>query len=143
MTIERMSGRGAAGTLGAAAAAAWRGTRLFRPILVLTILLLIALTATQSEFLTTQNIQNLLTGISALWIISLGMTFVLITAGADLSVSAISALTGIFLAKIISGGVPGWPAVILTLLFGSVLGAVINGSLIGRFRLSFFVVTLA
>ena len=144
MTIERMSGRGAAGTLGAAAAAAaWRGTRLFRPILVLTILLLIALTATQSEFLTTQNIQNLLTGISALWIISLGMTFVLITAGADLSVSAISALTGIFLAKIISGGVPGWPAVILTLLFGSVLGAVINGGLIGRFRLSFFVVTLA
>ena len=38
---------------------------------------------------------------------------------------------------------PGWPAVLLTLLFGSVLGAVINGGLIGRFRLSFFVVTLA
>jgi ribose/xylose/arabinose/galactoside ABC-type transport system permease subunit len=132
-----------AGGLAGAAAAAWRGTRLFRPILALTILLFIVLAATQGDFLTTENIQNLMTGISALWIISLGMTFVLITAGADLSVSAISALTGIFLAKIISGGVPGWPAVLLTLIFGSVLGAIINGGLIGRFRLSFFVVTLA
>jgi ribose/xylose/arabinose/galactoside ABC-type transport system permease subunit len=143
VTLEGTSGPAPARTLASTALAAWRGTRLFRPILVLTILLFIILAATQSDFLTTQNIQNLMTGDSALWIISLGMTFVLITAGADLSVSAISALTGIFLAKIISGGVPGWPAVLLTLVFGSVLGAVINGGLIGRFRLSFFVVTLA
>jgi ribose/xylose/arabinose/galactoside ABC-type transport system permease subunit len=143
VTLEGTSGPAPARTLASTALAAWRGTRLFRPILVLTILLFIILAATQSDFLTTQNIQNLMTGDSALWIISLGMTFVLITAGADLSVSAISALTGIFLAKIISGGVPGWPAVLLTLIFGSVLGAVINGGLIGRFRLSFFVVTLA
>jgi ribose/xylose/arabinose/galactoside ABC-type transport system permease subunit len=147
VTLESTSETDPSGSLAAglagAAAAAWRGTRLFRPILALTILLFIVLAATQGDFLTTENIQNLMTGISALWIISLGMTFVLITAGADLSVSAISALTGIFLAKIISGGVPGWPAVLLTLIFGSVLGAIINGGLIGRFRLSFFVVTLA
>ena len=143
MIPESRSLQGASGPLGHAALAAWRGTRLFRPILVVTVLLFIVLTVTQSAFLTWQNVQNLLTGVSALWIISLGMTFVLITAGADLSVSAISALTGIFLAKIISGGVPGWPAVVITLIFGSVLGAVINGGLIGRFRLSFFVVTLA
>jgi ribose/xylose/arabinose/galactoside ABC-type transport system permease subunit len=123
--------------------AGWQGTRLFRPILVLTILLFIGLATTQAGFLTSQNVQNLLTGVSGLWIIALGMTFVLITAGADLSVSAIAALTGIFLAKIISGGIPGWPAVVLTLVFGTVLGALINGGLIGRFRLSFFVVTLA
>ena len=143
MIPESTSGQGGAGVLWRVTVAAWRGTRLFRPILVVTILLFIGLTATQSAFFTWLNIQNLLTGVSALWIISLGMTFVLITAGADLSVSAISALTGIFLAKIISGGVPGWPAVAITLIFGSVLGAVINGGLIGRFRLSFFVVTLA
>jgi ribose/xylose/arabinose/galactoside ABC-type transport system permease subunit len=147
VTLEGTRGPDSAGSLAGglagAAGAAWRGTRLFRPILVLTILLFIILTVTQGDFLTTQNVQNLMTGISALWIISLGMTFVLITAGADLSVSAISALTGIFLAKIISGGIPGWPAVLVTLIFGSVLGAVINGGLIGRFRLSFFVVTLA
>lgn len=123
--------------------AAWRGTRLFRPIMFLTIVLAIGLSLTQKGFLTWQNVQNLLTGVSALWIIALGMTFVLITAGADLSVGAVSALTGIFLAKVISAGVPGWPALLLTLIFGAVIGGVINGGLIGRFRLSFFVVTLA
>jgi ribose transport system permease protein len=134
---------GGPGAVRRLAVAGWQGTRLFRPILVLTILLFIGLATTQAGFLTSQNVQNLLTGVSGLWIIALGMTFVLITAGADLSVSAIAALTGIFLAKIISGGVPGWPAVVLTLVFGTVLGALINGGLIGRFRLSFFVVTLA
>jgi ribose/xylose/arabinose/galactoside ABC-type transport system permease subunit len=143
VTTDSTARRDTPGMLRHTAAAAWHGTRLFRPIFVLTILLFIGLSASQSEFLTSQNVQNLLTGVSALWIISLGMTFVLITAGADLSVSAISALTGIFLAKIISGGIPGWPAVLITVVFGSVLGAVINGGLIGRFRLSFFVVTLA
>jgi ribose transport system permease protein len=123
--------------------AAWRGTRLFRPILFLTIALTIGLSVTQKGFLTWQNVQNLLTGVSALWVIALGMTFVLITAGADLSVGAISALTGIFLAKIISAGVPGWWAIVLTLIFGALIGALVNGGLIGRFRLSFFVVTLA
>jgi len=143
VTSVPASGSAAAGRLSSLGVAAWRGTRLFRPILVLTILLFAALTVTQSDFFTSANMQNLLTGVSALWIISLGMTFVVITAGADLSVSAISALTGIFLAKIVSAGLPGWPAVILTLIFGAVLGAVINGGLIGRFQLSFFVVTLA
>ena len=143
MTLDIAAGGGGAGRLGSAAGAAWRGTRLFRPILLLTIALFIALSVTQSGFLTGQNVENLFTGVSPLWIISLGMTLVLITAGADLSVSAISALAGVFLAKVISGGVPGWPAVVLTLLFGTVIGAVVNGGLIGRFRLSFFVVTLA
>ena len=143
MTPGIATDRGARGRLGPAALAAWRGTRLFRPILVLSIALFIALAITQSGFLTGQNIQNLFTGVSALWIISLGMTLVLITAGADLSVSAIAALAGVFLAKVISGGVPGWPAVVLTLVFGTVIGALVNGGLIGRFRLSFFVVTLA
>ena len=122
MTSNAHQGRCAAGA--SAAAAAWHGTRLFRPILVLTILLLIGLAATQSDFLTSQNVQNLLTGVSApVDHRACGMTFVLITAGADLSVSAISALTGIFLAKIISGGMPGWPAVVLTLVFGIGAGA--------------------
>ena len=136
-------GRSMADTLRGLPRAAWRGTRLFRPILLITAVLTIGLAVTQDGFATWQNVQNLLAGISGVWIIALGMTFVLITAGADLSVSAISALAGIFLAKVIEAGVPGWPAVLLTLIFGFAVGAVLNGGLIGRLGLSFFVVTLA
>ncbi len=144
MTVEASSPpRTVAHTFRALPAAAWHGTRLYRPILLLTVLLTLALAFTQDGFATWQNTQNLLTGISGTWVIAMGMTFVLITAGADLSVGAISALTGIFLAKIVSAGVPGWPAVALTLVFGGILGAALNGALIGRLRLSFFVVTLA
>lgn len=124
-------------------AAAWHGTRLYRPILLLLVLLVAGLAITQDGFWTWQNAENLLTGVAGLWVIGLGMTFVLITAGADLSVGAIAALTGIFLAKIVSAGVPGWPALLITLVFGALIGGVLNGGLIGRLRLSFFVVTLA
>jgi ribose transport system permease protein len=124
-------------------ASSWAATRRFRPVLAITIVLFVLFAATQSGFLTGANIENLLTAISVLWVVSMGMTFVLLTAGADLSVGAIAALTGIFFAKVVSAGVPGWPAVALTLLFGVIIGVVINGTLIGRFQLSFFVVTLA
>lgn len=133
----------APGLLARRARAAWHGTRLYRPILVLLVLLVVGLAVTQSGFWTWPNIKNLLTSVSGLWVISLGMTFVLLTAGADLSVGAISALTGIFLAKVVDLGVPGWPALVLTLVAGTLLGGVLNGVLIGRLRLSFFVVTLA
>src|SRR4029078_2997962 len=41
-----------------------------------------------------------------------------------------------------NAGLPAWLAVILTLVAGAVLGGGVNGVLIGRLGLSFFVVTL-
>jgi ribose transport system permease protein len=121
----------------------WAATRHFRPVLGITVVLFVVLAVTQSGFATWTNIQNLLTAVSVLWVVSLGMTFVVLTAGADLSVGAISALAGIFFAKLIGVGLPGWPALAATLLFGLAIGFLINGPLIGRLGLSFFVVTLA
>jgi ribose/xylose/arabinose/galactoside ABC-type transport system permease subunit len=122
---------------------AWDACRHFRPVLIVTVLLFIVLAVTQSRFATSTNLQNLLTAISVLWIVSLGMTFVVMTAGADLSVGALAALAGIFFAKIVAAGIPGWPALALTCLFGFIVGAVINGFCVGKLGMSFFVVTLA
>jgi ribose transport system permease protein len=118
-------------------------TRRFMPILAITVLLFVVFSATQPGFLTWLNIVNLLTASSTLFVVSIGMTFVVLTAGADLSVAAVGAVTGIFLAKIIGDGVSGFPALLLTLLLGALIGGTINGILIGRLRMSFFVVTLA
>ena len=121
----------------------WAGSRRFLPVLILSIAGFVALAASQSGFFTTANLENLLTSVSVLFVVAIGMTFVVLTAGADLSVAAVGTLTGIFFAKIVGGGVPGWPALLLTLLFGTLIGGAVNGLLIGRFGLSFFVVTLA
>lgn len=122
---------------------AWAATHRFRPVLAILLVLTVVFGATQDGFLETTNIQNLLTGVSILWVVAIGMTFVLISGGFDLSAGAMMALAGIFLATILDAGVPAWPALALTVLFGAVVGAVLNGLLIGGLELSFFVVTLA
>jgi ribose transport system permease protein len=127
---------------GGAAARALARTRHFRPVLLLVIVLFAYFAITQSVFLTSQNLQNMLTGVSILWIVAMGMTFVILTGGVDLSVSALSVLTGIFLAKVLAAGVPGGLAVILAVVVGGLIGGLTNGLLVGKMKLSFFVVTL-
>jgi ribose transport system permease protein len=136
---DRQTHRGARAWLNEA----WTATRHCRPILIVTTVLFVVLSITQSEFLTSANLQNLLTGISVLWIVGMGMTFVIITGGADLSVSTVAAFTGILFAKLIGAGISDWVALMLTLLGGTAIGAAFNGFFIGKLGMSFFVVTLA
>ncbi len=73
----------------------------------------------------------------------MGMTFVVLTAGIDLSVGSLLALSGIILSKLLNGvGMPSALALLLTLAAGALIGGAVNGVLIGRVGLSFFVVTL-
>jgi ribose transport system permease protein len=123
---------------------AWAGTRHFRPVLVLVVVLFIVFSITQSDFFDRRNLENMLTAVSVLWVVSMGMTFVTITGGFDLSVGAIAALVGIFLGKMLNDvGAPAGLTVVLAVLMGTLIGGIINGGLIGRLNLSFFVVTLA
>ncbi|WP_382303662.1 ABC transporter permease [Herbiconiux sp. UC225_62] len=121
----------------------WAGTRLFRPVLFLVIAMLVFFAITQPVFFTAGNIFNVLTAAAPLWVVSMGMTLVVITGGVDLSVGATAALAGIFLAKTIEAGLPAWVALLLSVVFGAVVGALANGLFIGWLRLSFFVVTIA
>ncbi len=111
-------------------------------VLALLIVLTVAMALTQANFLTGANIKDLLTGVAILWIVAMGETFVVLTAGIDLSVGSVLAVTGILLAKVLDLGVPAGAAVVISVLFGALVGGAVNGVLIGRLRLSFFVVTL-
>jgi ribose/xylose/arabinose/galactoside ABC-type transport system permease subunit len=126
-----------------AGARAWAGTRQFRPVLCLLVALVVVLVATQPSFRTSSNLQNLLSGVSVLWVVSIGMTFALLSAGADLSVGAVATLAGVGLGELVSHGVPGFAAIVIVVLVGALLGALANGLFVGFGRLSFFVVTLA
>lgn len=125
------------------AAGVWSAASRYAAVLVLLIVLFVVFSATQPNFLTSANIQDLLSGVSILWVVSIGMTFVVLTAGIDLSVGSLLALSGIILSNLMNNvGLPAWAAVVITLVAGAVIGGAVNGVLIGRARLSFFVVTL-
>ncbi|MCW2977305.1 MAG: rbsC [Actinomycetia bacterium] len=122
----------------------WTATSRYAAVLLLVVGIVAYFSASeQGRFLSTANIENLFSSVSILWIVSVGMTFVVLTGGIDLSVGAVLALSGLILSKLFNGvGVPSLLAVVLTIVVGALLGGGINGLLIGRARLSFFVVTL-
>lgn len=125
------------------AARLWASTRRFRPVAVVLIVLFAGFSITQDVFLSAQNLENLLTACAMVWIVAMGMTFVLLTGGFDLSVGAVAAFCGVVLAKVLATGVPGGVALLTTLVVGGLIGGFANGLLVGRLRLSVFVVTLA
>jgi ribose transport system permease protein len=110
-------------------------------VFVLLVLMFVFFSLTQPGFLTSANLDTMLTGVSILFVVSVGMTFVMLSGGIDLSVGSILAICGIFLGKLF-GDMPIGFAIALALLGGAALGGLVNGFLIGRMRLSFLVVTL-
>ena len=94
-------------------------------------------------FLAPDNIANIVRAVSETGIIAIGMTFVIITAGIDLSVGALLGLASVVTATMmISGGFGLVPTLLLVLLMGTAFGAG-QGSISTRFRLEPFIVTLA
>jgi len=74
-------------------------------------------------------------------ILAVGMTFVLIIAGIDLSVGSVLALCSGVLGRLLVRGLPLIPAILVCLAAGSACGAV-NGRLVIGWRLPAFIVTL-
>jgi ribose transport system permease protein len=102
-------------------------------------------------FLGLDNIANIVRAVSETGIIAVGMTFVIITAGIDLSVGALLGLSSVMTATLmtsgmISGMVPagvGLVATILAVLALGTLFGLVQGAISTRFRLEPFIVTLA
>ncbi len=135
------------GTTGAGAQAAAGSTQRLRDFLnrfgltLSFLLLVLALTLLSDRFLTVSNTVNVLRQAAINGIISVGMTYVILTAGIDLSVGAILAFTNVIVADVLVRGGPPALAIILGLVLGAGLGLA-NGLLITRFGIPPFIVTL-
>ena len=94
-------------------------------------------------FASTRVICNILTDNAFLGIIAVGMTFVILSGGIDLSVGAVIAFSGVFLAKVI-GDYHLHPvlAFALVLSMGAMFGAMM-GWLIDALKIPAFIITLA
>jgi ribose transport system permease protein len=92
-------------------------------------------------FLTGANFKIILTQTVIVAICGLGMTMIIVSAGIDLSVGSVVALTGVLGATLALKNVPPWLVVLLTVGAGGLIG-LINGSIIAGFRMLPFIVTL-
>lgn len=111
-------------------------------LLFIFIALFVVASVSAPQFLTTQNMANLLQQSSLTGIVAIGMTVVILTSGIDLSVGSVAALSGMLVAIFIGVGLP-WPvAMALAIGSGLVLGGVMGG-LSAYLVLPAFMVTLA
>ena len=153
MTDERKGGASQRPAGGAGARIALK-SRVLDPVLerlgpnagvIVGFLLIVAIGAVLSpNFLSERNILNILRQTAMLGVVTVGMTFVILTAGIDLSVGMTLSLYSVVAAMLYANGA-GYPlpAVILaTLVLGAAIGAFNAGIIIWR-GVAPFVVTLA
>ncbi len=114
------------------------------------LILCIYLGITQDAFMTGANWVNIFETNAVVLVVAVGLTFVLLNGGIDLSLGGMMALTGIILAELIASaplvdalGTDGATivAIVAVILMATLLG-LLNGMLIGKVGLSFLVVTL-
>lgn len=107
------------------------------------IVLVIAMSALSGDFLTTDNLLNVGVQAAVTAILAFGVTFVIVSAGIDLSVGSVAALSATVLAwSATSQGMPVVLAVLLAIATGIACGLV-NGFLISYGKLPPFIATLA
>lgn len=105
-------------------------------------LLIAALSLARPNFLNWANLVNLVRQISINGILAVGVTYVLLTGGVDLSLGSVVALSGVAAAGFAHPGqYPVFVPVAMGVLAGAVCGA-INGLVVARGRVAPFIVTL-
>ncbi|UTW04652.1 sugar ABC transporter permease YjfF [Amphritea atlantica] len=118
----------------------------YLPLLATVIIFLLAYALCYSQYptmLSTRVIGNLLTDNAFLGIAAVGMTFVIFSGGIDLSVGAVIAFTGVFIAVLLANTalhplVVFALALVITTLFGALMGVIIH-----YLDMPAFIVTLA
>jgi ribose transport system permease protein len=122
-----------------AGSSTWIGLILVGLILVFSVL-------EPSSFVDSDNARNIATDAAVLLVLATGMTFVIVTAGIDLSVGAVLVFSGVVSARAMNGaGGDNWGVIILGLVVALAAGAgwgLVNGFLVAKAKIPPFVVTL-
>ncbi|HUZ17145.1 MAG TPA: ABC transporter permease [Spirochaetia bacterium] len=123
----------------------------FRTIIALAVIVVI-FTSLSNTFLTFENILIMTVHVSINAFLAIGMTFVIISGGIDLSVGSIMGLTGMIVGALIDVGIPlkifgvviyfhTWFIIVLGLAIGAIIGAA-NGLVITKLKVAPFITTL-
>ena len=118
------------------------GMLLSLTLLGLLALMWLVLSLSTDAFMTPNNITNLLRQGAMTAILAIGATFVIITAGIDLSVGAVVGFSSVIVAWLLTHDFPIWASILITLAMGLGIG-LFHGFGIVRLGLPPFIMTLA
>jgi ribose transport system permease protein len=105
------------------------------------LLLCILAACISPQFLQVPNLLNVLRQMALYGIVSIGMTFVILTAGIDLSVGSILVIVAIIITQLLNSGMNPVFALAIGLIAGGVMGA-LNGAGVTLGRMPAFIMTL-
>lgn len=112
-------------------------------LLIVVVLFGVLLAILSPVFLTPVNLINLLYQSTILGVFAIGMTFVILTAGIDVSVGATAAVTSVLsMGVVVRLGMPPAMGIIAGLCVGIIIGA-INGVMVTKMGISPLIATLA
>jgi ribose transport system permease protein len=115
-------------------------------VLILAVIVAIFGVLDPNAFLSVFNIRGIVVNTSILAVLGVGMTFVIITGGIDLSVGSVLVLSGVVASKVmVAAGGQGWGAALIGVVVASACGlacGLLNGVLIARLRVPPLIVTL-
>lgn len=104
-------------------------------------ILIIIVSMINPDFFSVDNILNILRQTSVNAIIAVGMTFVILIAGIDLSVGSVLALTGAVAASLVGAEMPIFLVIPLVLLLGTAFGGM-SGVIVAKGKVQAFIATL-
>ena len=125
----------------------------FAPLIFL-ILLMAVFAIAEPRFMSQVNLFNIARQVSVTGLLAIGMTFVILTAGIDLSIGSLLAFAGLVAAAVAKGGLSdrftvgddtigyGWPLAALAAIAVGMAGGLIQGLAITKLKVPPFVVTL-
>jgi ribose transport system permease protein len=132
-----------AGGVGAGLRGRWANVEVRNLGLVAVLVVLVVVgTLTSDNFLTRNNIENILVSSSVIGVVTVGVTLVIIGGGIDLSVGALVALASVWATTLQTQSYGAFVMILCALTVGAVAGLV-NGALIAYGNLVPFIVTLA
>ena len=110
-------------------------------IYIVLLALVIFFSITSDVFLSFDNIMNVLRQVSVVGIVAVGMTFVILTGGIDLSVGAVIAVTGVVTAQLMVNGIHPVFAILVAIGVAIIIG-IVNAFFSHEFKLNPMIVTL-
>ena len=139
MTTEQISKDDSSGTRQISAERGLAVDKLIRYVAIAALFIVFSITA--KNFFTMRSVLSLALQTSAITIMGVGETFAILTAGIDLSIGSVIALSGTIAVMAAINGVPIWLSMIVGLLVGVGCGF-LNGLMITKMKLPPFIATL-